>query len=121
MSIAALHIPHGGSTLGAVTLNERNGMSYYPYVQGGPVEGGYLTLGGLDFVVYVNSRYAQFGEALVNPRVSALFGMAGVRMWGGAVRGDALVVLGAGDGEYERSLPPEIVSTFVSADRQSSA
>ena len=114
MSITALHIPHDSTPLAAVTVNERNAVSYYPYVQGGPVEGGYLTIEGVDLVVYVNSRYAQLDEAMINPRASAE--MAGVGLWGGAVRGDALLVLGAGDSEYERSLPPELISIFMAAD-----
>lgn len=116
MSITALHIPHDSSPLAAVTVNERNAVSYYPYVQDGPVEGGYLTIEGVELVVYVNSRYAQLDEAMINPRASALFEMAGAGMWGGAVRGDALLVLGAGDGEYERSLPPELISIVMAAD-----
>ncbi len=46
----------------------------------------------------------------------ALFEIAGVGMWGGAVRGDALLVYGAGAGDYERSLPPAIVSMLIDAD-----
>ena len=116
MAITALHIPHSESPLAAVTVNERNAVSYYPYVQGGPVEGGYLTIEGVDFVCYVNSRYATFDEATINPRASALFQMAGVGMFGGAVRGDALLVLGAGTGDYEKSLPSELISMFMAAD-----
>jgi hypothetical protein len=85
-------------------------------VQGGPVEAGYLTIEGLELVVYVNSRYAGFAEEMTNMRASALFEMAGVGMFGGAVRGDALAVLGAGGRDYERSLPPEIISILLEAD-----
>jgi hypothetical protein len=116
MSITALHIPYDRSPVAPVTVNERDAGSYYPFVQDGPVEGGYLTIGGVELVVYVNSRYAEFDEAMINPRASALFEMAGVGMWGGAVRGDALLVYSAGDGDYERSLPPDIISMFVNAD-----
>lgn len=116
MSITGLHIPYGASPLAAVSVNEREAESYYPYVQGGPVEGGLLTIEGVDVVVYVNSRYAELDEAMINPRATALFEMAGVGMFGGAVRGDALVVLGAGRGGYERSLPADIVSTLMGAD-----
>lgn len=116
MSITGLHIAHDESPLAVVTVNERNAVSYYPYVQGGPVEAGYLTIEGVDLVLYVNSRYAQFDEAMVNPRASALFEMAGVGVWGGAVKGDALLVFGAGDGDYERSLPPELVSILMAFD-----
>lgn len=116
MSITGLHIPYGESPLAAVTVNERNAMSYYPYVQGGPVEAGHLTIEGLDLAVYVNSRYAQFDEEMINLRATALFEMAGVGMFGGAVRGDALAVLGAGGGDYERSLPPDFISIFLEAD-----
>ena len=119
MSITGLHIPHGDSPLAAVTVNERNAMSYYPYVQGGPVEAGHLTIEGLNLAVYVNSRYAQFDEEMINVRATALFEMAGVGMFGGAVRGDALAVLGAGYGDYERSLPPEVISIFLGADSAS--
>lgn len=80
------------------------------------MEAGFLTVQGMDLVVYVNSRCAEFDEAMINPRASALFEMAGVGMWGGAVRGDALLVLGAGDGSYERSLPPHLISVFITAD-----
>lgn len=115
MAITGLHIPHGDSPLAAVTVNERNAVSYYPYVHGGPVEAGFLTIEGLDLVVYVHSRYAELDEAMINLRATALFEMAGVGMFGGAVRGDALAVLG-GEGDYERSLPPEIISIFLGAD-----
>ena len=116
MSITGLHIPCADSPLVAVTVNERNAMSYYPYVQGGPVEAGYLTIGGLDLAVYVNSRYAQFDEDMVNLRATALFEMAGVGLFGGAVRGDALAVLGPGASDYERSLPPKVIRMFLDAD-----
>ena len=119
MSITGLHIPCGDSPLAAVTVNERNATSYYPYVQGGPVEAGYLTIGGIDLAVYVNSRYAQFDVEKINQRATALFEMAGVGMFGGALRGDALAVLGAGDRDYERSLPPEFISVFLEADSAS--
>lgn len=119
MSITALHMPHNESPLAPVTVNERDARSYYPFVQGGPVEGGYLTIGGVELVVYVNSRYAELDEVMVNARATALFEMAGAGMAGGAVRGDALLVYGAGDGDYERSLPPEIISMFVNADAAS--
>ena len=56
----------------------------------------------------MNSRYPQLDESMINPRASALFEMAGVGTFGGAVRGDALVVRAAGRGDYERSLPPEL-------------
>lgn len=78
MAITGLHIPHGDSPLAAVTVNERNAVSYYPYVQGGPVEAGFMTIEGLDLVVYVNSRYAELDEAMINLRATALFEMAGV-------------------------------------------
>lgn len=118
MSITALHIPHDEAPIQTVTVNERDAGSYYPFVQGGPVEGGYLNIGGVDLVVYVNSRYGELPEAMVNARASALFEMAGVGMWGGAVRGDALLVYGAGDGDYERSLPAEIVDIFLQLDTE---
>ena len=60
-------------------------MSYCPYVEGGPVEAGYLSLEGLDLVVYVNPRYPDLDAPMINPRASALFEMAGVGMFGGAV------------------------------------
>lgn len=116
MSITGLHIPYGESPLAAVSVNERNAMSYYPYVQGGPVDVGHLRIEGVELAVYVNSRYAQFDEEMFNLRATALFEMAGVGMFGGAVRGDALAVLGAGGGDYERSLPPEVISIFLEAD-----
>jgi hypothetical protein len=102
-----------------VTVNERDALSYYPYVQGGPVEGGHLAIEGVDLVVYVNSRYAAFEPGLLNERASALFEMAGVGMWGGEVRGDALMVLSAGDGDYERSMPSDLVQIFIAADGSS--
>lgn len=116
MSIEGLHIPHADLPLAAVVVNERNAMSYYPYVQGGPVEAGHLEIEGLDLVVYVNSRYADFDESMVNVRATALFEMARVGMWGGAILGDALLVLAAGRGQYERSLPPELIQAFLDAD-----
>lgn len=66
----------------------------------GPVEAGYLTIEGFEMAVYVNSRYAQFDPEEVNERATALFEMPDVGMFGGAVRGDAMVVLAAGDREY---------------------
>jgi hypothetical protein len=119
MSITALHIPHDESPMAPVAVNERDAGSYYPYVEGGPVEGGYLTIGGVQLVAYVNSRYAELDEAMVNSRATALFELAGAGMWGGAVRGDALLVYGAGDGDYERSLPPAIISMLLDADAAS--
>jgi hypothetical protein len=119
MSITALHIPHNESPLAPVTVNERDARSYYPFIQGGSVEGGYLAIGGVDFVVYVNSRYTELGEGMVNERATALFEMAGAGMAGGAIRGDALLIYGAGNDDYERSLPPEIISMFVNADSAS--
>lgn len=116
MSITGLHIPYGDGHLAAVSVNERNAMSYYPYVQGGPVEAGHLSIEGVDLAVYVNSRYAHLDESMINPRASALFEMAGVGMFGGALRGDALVVRPAGGGNYERSLPPEVLAMFLSTD-----
>lgn len=119
MSITGIHIPCGSSPLATVTVNERNATSYYPYVHGGPVEAGQLTIDGLDLAVYVNSRYAQLDVEEINRRATALFEIAGVRMFGGAVRGDALVVLGAGERDYERSLPPEFISMLLEADSRS--
>lgn len=88
-------------------------------MQGGPVEAGHLTIEGLGLAVYVNSRYAQFDEGTINLPATALFERACVGMFGGAVRGDALAVLGAGNGDYERSLPPEVISVFLQADSAS--
>lgn len=116
MAIQGLHIPHDEKQLAAVTVNERNATSYYPYVQGGPVEAGHLSISGLDLAVYVNSRYLTLDESMVNPRASALFEMAGVGMGGGAIRGDALVVLAAGDQDYERSLPAEVIDAFLATE-----
>lgn len=116
MSITGLHIPCGDSPLAAVTVNERNAMSYYPYVHGGPVEAGHLNIEGVELAVYVNSRYAQFDQDEINERATALFQMAGVGMFGGAIRGDAMVVLAAGDRDYERSLPRELIAIFMDAD-----
>ncbi|WP_141013096.1 hypothetical protein [Nocardioides sambongensis] len=116
MSIKALHIPHDERPVAEVVVNERNAMSYYPYVQGGPVEGGYLSIEGLDLVCYVNSRYATLDEEMVNWRATQLFQMAGVGMFGGSIRGDALLVLGAGGGDYERSMPAELIAIFLSSD-----
>ncbi|WP_162802983.1 hypothetical protein [Ornithinimicrobium avium] len=118
MSITGIHIPHGDEPMAAVTVNERNAMSYYPYVQGGPVEAASVTMGGLEAKVYVNSRYPSLDDGTVNPRASALFEMAGIGMFGGAIRGDALLVLAAGDGFYERSVPQHVVSALLDADAQ---
>src|SRR4051794_1462417 len=109
-------MPHDQTPVATVTVNERDALSYYPYVQGGPVEAAYLTIEGLELVAYVNSRYSELDDAMINARASALFEMAGVGMWGGAIKGDALLVLGAGNGHYERSLPPEIISIFTNSD-----
>jgi hypothetical protein len=116
VSITGLHIPHDRRPLVTVTVNERDAMSYYAYVQGGPVEAGYLTIEGRDLVIYVNSRYLDFDMETVNPRAAALFELAGLGTWCEAIRGDALLVLDSGDGEYERSLPPEIISILIEAD-----
>lgn len=117
MTIRALHIPYDETVpVNEVAVNERNAMSYYPYVQRGPVEGGYLTIEHIDFVCYVNSRYPKLDEKLVNERASALFELAGAGMFGGAIRGDALLVLGAGGGDYERSIPQDLISIFVDSD-----
>lgn len=37
-------------------------------------------------------------------------------MFGGSIRGDALLVLGAGGGDYERSMPAELIAIFLSSD-----
>ncbi len=116
MSIKGLHIPCGNSPVSAVTVNERNAMSYYPYVHGGPVEAGHLNFDGLQLAVYVNSRYAQLSADEVNDRATALFEIAGVGMFGGAIRGDVMVVCAAGDREYEQSLPSELIEMFIQAD-----
>ncbi|WP_137123525.1 hypothetical protein [Segeticoccus rhizosphaerae] len=116
MSITGLHIPYGHERLAAVSVNERNAMSYYPYVQGGPVEAGHLKVQGLDLAVYVNSRYAELDESMINPRASALFEMAGVGMFGGAIRGDALALLPPGAEDYERSMPPKVLAIFLATD-----
>lgn len=116
MSITGLHIPYGTGRMEAVSVNERNALSYYPYVQGGPVEAAHLAIEGVELAVYVNSRYPELDESMVNPRASALFEMARVGMFGGAVRGDALVVFPAGSGDYERSLPPELLAGFLASD-----
>lgn len=118
MSITGVHIPHGDEPMSPVTVNERNAMSYYPYVQGGPVEAAYVMMGGLEMKVYVNSRYPSLDDKTINPRASALFEMAGIGMFGGAVRGDALLVLAAGDGAYERSVPQHVLSALLDADEQ---
>ena len=118
MTITALHIPHDLSAVATVSVNERNAVSYYPFVQGGPVEGGYLTIAGNDLVLYVNSRYADMDEDMINPRATALFELGGIGMIGGAIRGDALLVLGAGRGSYERSLPSQVIAGLQQADSQ---
>ncbi len=118
MSITGLHIPFGHGPMAAVPVNERNVMSYYPYVNGGPAEAGHLTIKGWNLAVYVNSRYPALAESTTNPRASFLFEVAGVGMVGGAVRGDALVVLDAEESEYERSLPPELLAAFLAADTE---
>lgn len=105
--------------MNVVTVNERNAMSYYPYAQGGPVEAGYLTIGGVELVLYVNSRYLQLEAGTINDRATELFELAGIGMAGGEIRGDALLVLGAGDFDYERSLPKELISVLVNADSAS--
>lgn len=119
MSITALHIPCDDAPLAAVTVDERNATSYYPYVQGGPVEAAVLPLEHLELAVYVNSRYAQLDDKMTNHRATALFEMAGVGMFGGAVKGDALVVLAAARSGYERSLPPDVISMLLKADSAS--
>lgn len=117
VSITGLHIPYGESPLAAVTVDERDVMSYYPFVQGGPAEGARLPIQGVDLMVYVNSRYAEFDVQTLNPRATALFEMAGVGMFGGWVKGDALAVLASPDGgSYERSVPPELLSVFLQTD-----
>ena len=118
MAITGLHIPHDDSAMAPVRVDERNAISYYPYVQGGPVEAGHLSIEGVELAVYVNSRYTQLDESMTNGRASALFDLAGVGMAGGAVRGDALLVYGADGGEYERSLPPEIISILMTLDEE---
>lgn len=120
MSITGLHLPCADTPLAVVAIDERDAMSYYPYVQGGPVEAAHLLIQGLELAVYVNSRYAQFGEDMVNFRATALFEMAGVGMFGGAVRGDGLAVLAAGGRAHEQSLPPEFISLLLAADSASS-
>ena len=85
-------------------------------MQGGPVERALLTIAGHDLAVYVNSRYAQFGDEMLNFRATALFEIAGVGMFGGAIKGDALAVLAAGGRSYERSVPPEVLLLLIDAD-----
>ena len=104
--IDGVAIPHRpDADLRLVRINPRDLRSFYPYVSRGPAEGGYHSLGGMDVVVYVNSRYVDFDEDTSNPRASALFEMAGVGMSLGEIRGDCLLVLGPDKGEYERSVP----------------
>ncbi|WP_035918438.1 hypothetical protein, partial [Knoellia sinensis] len=113
MTIKAVHIPYGTSPISEVQVNERNATSYYPYVNSGPVEGGRLTIGGVDVVCYVNSHYPQWGEERLNPRASQLFDLAGVGMTGGAILGDALLVL-AGD-DYDMSTPSDFITHIVNS------
>lgn len=113
VTITGVHIPWDGSAAVQVRVDERRAESYYPFVQGGPVEAGHLVIDGRELAVYVNSRYADFDESMTNHRASALFDRAGVRTWGGAVKGDALVVCARGDDEYERSVPPEVRSILT--------
>jgi hypothetical protein len=55
MSLPALHISSGDGPVAAVSVDERNAVSYYQYVHGGLVEAGYLVIDDLDLVVYVNA------------------------------------------------------------------
>jgi hypothetical protein len=113
MTIIGLHIPHDGP-LAPAQVDERDARSYYPYVQGGPIEAGYVTIEGVPFAIYVNSRYLALDDSMVNEGASRLFELGQVPMAGGAVRGDALVVLQPDD-EYDRSLPPELLGALLAA------
>jgi hypothetical protein len=88
VSITGLHIPYDESApVARVVVNQRTLTSYYPYTQGGPAEAGPLNVEGVELAAYVNSRYSNFGVEMVNKRATVLFALAGVGMWGGAVRG----------------------------------
>lgn len=67
-------------------------------------------------MVAVNARYSDLSAESANPRASSLFEMAGVGMFGDEIRGDALMVLAPGRGDYERSLPRELIQVFMAAD-----
>lgn len=85
------------------------------------MEAGYLTISGIDFACYVNSHYLDLDEAWLNERASSLFVMGSVGMAGGGIRGDTLLVLAPGRGEYDRSLPSELIAWFIDADREDAA
>ncbi len=77
-----LHIPYDlREAARAVPVNERNVVSYYPYISGGPAEGVHVSFeDDADHVVYVNSRYTNMEEAALNRRATALLESAGIRM-----------------------------------------
>lgn len=117
MSITGLHIPYDESApVAKVVVNQRTVTSYYPYTQGGPAEAGHLNVEGVELAAYVNSRYSNFGVEMVNKRATVLFALAGVGMWDGAVRGDALIVGPAGSSDYEKSLPPDFLHLALNLD-----
>lgn len=113
MTITALHVPHGHAPLAVVTVRERDVLSYYPYVQGGPAEAALLSHAAFDLKVYVNSRYAELDGTLENPRLTTLFRSAGSALIGGTLLGDGLIVLAPGRGSYDRSLPGECITLLT--------
>jgi hypothetical protein len=110
VSITGLHIPYDETApVAKVVVNQRTVTSYYPYTQGGPAEAGHLSIEGVELAAYVNSRYSNLGVEKINKRATVLFALAGVGLWGGAARGDALLVGPAGNSGYETSLSPEFL------------
>ena len=115
MSIIGVHLPYSMEPVSAVTVDETSALSYYPFVQGGPVEAGHMVLAGVEIAIYVNTRYLDFDDAMYNPRATGLFEAGGLGMAGGLIKGDALLVRSAGDDEYEHSVPQEMVDLLVRA------
>jgi hypothetical protein len=117
VSIYGLHIPYDETVpVAKVLVNQRTVTSYYPYTQRGPAEAGRLNLDGVEVNAYVNSRYSGFGVEMVNKRVTVLFAIAGTGMWGGAVRGDALLIGPSDRSGYETSLSPDFLEFALTLD-----
>jgi hypothetical protein len=117
VSITGLHIPYDeNAPVAKVVVNQRTVTSYYPYTQGGPAEAGHLNIEGVELAAYVNSHYSNFGVEKVNKRATVLFTLAGVGMWGGAVRGDSLLVGPAGSSDYEKSVAPDFLQFLLDLD-----
>lgn len=112
--IEAIYIPWSlDEPVRVVSVDRRNVVAWYPFVNGGPAEAAHLRwLDVPDHELYVNSRYGDLDASLVNERATSLLEQCGVPMFLDHLRGDTLLVAGPGRGNYPRSAAPEVIAVL---------